>query len=173
MSTTYDPIARAFHWVIVALLAAQYTVGSIMPHIGRKTVDETWVAWHFDIGALILLVMMLRLAWRLADPVLPPPLERWEYLLSRFTHVMLYGLVLAMTILGWIAANAHGFDVYLLWLKLPALAPNHSEWGHECGDIHNVLVYVLLGFIILHVAGALYHRFIKRDNVLARMLPGA
>jgi cytochrome b561 len=172
MAQTYDPVARIFHWLIVALLVAQYTVGSIMPHIGRHTVDETWVAWHFDIGAAMLLVIVLRFGWRLLHPVAPAPgLAPWESLVSRFTHYTLYGLIFVMTILGWIAANAHGFDVYLLGLKLPALAPNHAGWGHECGDIHNVLVYVLLGFIILHVAGALYHRFIKRDDVMQRMLP--
>ena len=53
----------------------------------------------------------------------------------------------------------------------PAIAPNGSSWGHEAGDIHNILVYVLLGFIVLHVAGALYHYFVLRDRVLQRMLP--
>ncbi len=48
-----------------------------------------------------------------------------------------------------------------------------SAWGHECGDIHNVLVYVLLGFIALHVAGALYHHFVRHDRLIARMMPGS
>jgi cytochrome b561 len=56
-------------------------------------------------------------------------------------------------------------------ITLPALAPNGSAWGHEAGDIHNILVYVLLGFIVLHVVGALYHYFIRRDQIMQRMLP--
>ena len=169
---SYGPIAKVFHWLIFLLLAAQYAVGSIMPHIGRKTVDEGWVSWHFSIGAAILLVIVLRFVWRLVHPVtLPDTLAPWELIVSRFTHYTLSGLIFVMTILGWIAANAHGFDVRLLGvITLPPLAPNHSAWGHECGDIHNVLVYVLLGFIALHVAGALYHYFIKKDDVLQRML---
>jgi cytochrome b561 len=55
---------------------------------------------------------------------------------------------------------------------LPSIAPKGSHWGHECGDIHNVLVYVLLGFILLHVAAALYHHFVKHDDVAGRMVPG-
>ena len=55
-------------------------------------------------------------------------------------------------------------------VTLPQLAPKGSEWGHECGDIHNILVYVLLGFILVHVAGALYHYFVKHDQVVGRML---
>ena len=76
--------------------------------------------------------------------------------------------------LGWAATNARGWDVHLFGLvTLPAIAPNGSHWGHEAGDIHNVLVYVLLGFIVLHVAAALYHYFVKHDEVVARMLPGS
>jgi cytochrome b561 len=87
------------------------------------------------------------------------------------THWSLYLLVLAMTVLGWAATNSRGWDVRLFGLvTLPQLAPKGSAWGHECGDIHNVLVYVLLGFIALHVAGALYHYFIKRDQLIGRML---
>jgi cytochrome b561 len=169
---SYGPIAKIFHWLIFLLLAAQYAVGSIMPHIGRKTVDEGWVSWHFSIGAAILLVIVLRFVWRLMNPVkLPDALAPWELVLSRVTHYTLYGLIFVMTMLGWIAANAHGFDVRLLGvITLPQLAPHGAEWGHECGDIHNVLVYVLLGFIILHVAGALYHYFVKKDQVMQRML---
>jgi cytochrome b561 len=170
---TYGVTAKFFHWLIFLLLAAQYAVGSIMPHIGRKTLDEGWVAWHLSIGAAILFVIALRLIWRLIRPV-PlltnlPPLEQK---LARFTHLMLYLLVFAMTVLGWAAANARGWDVKLFGLvTLPALAPNGSHWGHQAGDIHNILVYVLLGFILLHVAGALYHYVVLRDRLMQRMLP--
>lgn len=170
---SYGATAKVFHWLIFLLLAAQYAVGSIMPHIGRKTLDEGWVAWHLSIGAAILLVIVLRFVWRLLNPVsLPATLTAWELYLSRFTHGMLYLLVLAMTLLGWAAANARGWNVKLFGLvTLPALAPNGSAWGHEAGDIHNVLVYVLLGFIVLHGAAALYHYFIRRDQIMQRMLP--
>lgn len=173
-SHTYGPVARFFHWLIFALLAAQYAVGSIMPHIGRNTLDEGWVHWHLLIGAVILAVIVPRFLWRLLNPVeVAADLTRWEFVLSRLTHQALYLLVFVMTVLGWAAANARGWDVKLLGLvNLPRLAPKGSEWGHQAGDLHNVLVYVLLGFILLHVGGALYHALVKRDGVLRRMLPG-
>jgi cytochrome b561 len=75
-----------------------------------------------------------------------------------------------MTMLGWAAANSRGWTVVLFGaVPLPALAPKGAAWAHEAGDIHNVLVYVLLGFIVLHVAGALYHYFVRRDQVMQRM----
>jgi cytochrome b561 len=169
----YGRVAKAFHWLIVALLAAQYAVGSIMPHIGRNTLNQGWVAWHLWIGATILAVIVLRFLWRLRNPVpVDVTLAPWERMVSLATHWTLYILVFAMTLLGWAAANSRGWTVKLLGLvPLPQIAPQGSEWGHEAGDIHNVLVYVLLGFIVLHVAGALYHYFVKGDRVLQRMLP--
>lgn len=168
----YGVTAKIFHWLIFLLLAAQYAVGSIMPHIGRKTADEGWVSWHLSIGAAILLIIVARFLWRVANPVtLPDALEPWETWLSRLTHYALYALVFAMTMLGWAAANYRGWDVTLLGLfVLPPLAAKGTPWAHTAGGIHNILVYVLLGFIALHVAGALYHYFIKRDRVLQRML---
>jgi cytochrome b561 len=65
----YGAVAKILHWAIFFLLAAQYAIGSIMPHIGRKTVDEGWVAWHFSVGAAILFFIVIRLLWRLWKPV--------------------------------------------------------------------------------------------------------
>jgi len=171
----YGAVAKALHWLIFLLLAVQYAIGSIMPHIGRHTKDEGWVAWHFSVGAAILFFIVIRLGWRLFHPVPQlPTVAPWERVLAGFTHWALYALVLAMTLLGWAATNSRGWDVKLFGtVTLPQLAPNGSRWGHEAGDIHNILVYVLLGFIILHVAGALYHQFVKQDALVARMLPGA
>jgi cytochrome b561 len=160
------------HWLIFLLLAVQYAIGSIMPHIGRKTLNEGWVSWHFSVGAAILFFIIIRLVWRLLHPVPQSatfsPVER---VISGLTHWALYLLVLVMTLLGWAATNSRGWDVNLFGLvTLPKISPTGSEWGHECGDIHNVLVYVLLGFILLHVAAAAWHYFFKRDQTVARML---
>jgi cytochrome b561 len=171
-TTGYGAVAKALHWLIFVLLAVQYAIGSIMPHIGRKTVNEGWVSWHFSVGAAILFFIVLRLVWRLLHPVPQlPTLKPWEKVLAGFTHWALYILVLVMTLLGWAATNSRGWDVNLFGIiTLPKISPTGSEWGHECGDIHNILVYVLLGFIILHVAAALYHHFVKHDQVVGRML---
>lgn len=172
--TTYGPIAKFFHWLIVLLLIAQYTIGSIMPHIGGKTLNEGWVHWHLLVGAVILLAIVLRFFWRIKSAVPEPGATApWERTLARFTHWTLYILVFVLAVLGWAAANSRGWDVTLFGIvPLPMLCPKGSAWGHQAGDIHNILIYVLLGFIGLHVAGALKHQFIDGNNVLRRMLPG-
>ena len=168
----YGVVAKILHWLIFLLLVVQYTIGSIMPHIGRNTLNEGWVNWHFSVGAAILFFIVVRLIWRLLHPVSPhSELSPREYVLSAFTHWTLYVLVLIMTLLGWAATNSRGWEVKLFGLvTLPQLAPTGSEWGHQAGDVHNILVYVLLGFIILHVGAAAYHHFVKRDGVARRML---
>ena len=168
----YGTIAKVLHWLIFVLLAVQYAIGSIMPHIGRKTLNEGWVNWHFSVGAAILFFIVIRLAWRLLHPVPQlASLSPVERAISGLTHWALYLLILAMTLLGWAATNSRGWDVNLFGLvTLPKISPTGSEWGHECGNIHNVLVYVLLGFILLHVAAAAWHYFFKRDQVVGRML---
>lgn len=87
--------------------------------------------------------------------------------------MILYVLIIAMTVLGWAGMSYRGWTVMLFGaIPLPPLAAKGTEWAHTAGDVHNFLVYVLLAFIALHVAGALYHYFIVRDRTLQRMLPG-
>jgi cytochrome b561 len=171
----YGAVAKSLHWLIFALLAVQYAIGFIMPDIRPQTPNEGWVTWHFSLGAAILFFIVVRLAWRLVRPVpLLPDMEPWEKKISGVTHWSLYVLVLATTVLGWAAVNARGWDVKLFgFATLPRIALTGSSWGHEAGDIHSFLVYVMLAIIGLHVSGALYHYVVKRDAVLARMLPAS
>jgi len=146
-----------------------------VPHIGKDTQDDGLVAWHISIGAAILLVVGLRLAWRIANPVpLPSDLPGWQHRLAHVTHMMLYLLIIVMTVLGWAATGYRGWPVKLFGvIPLPSLAPKGAAWAHTAGDIHDYMVYVLAAFLILHIVAALYHYFVVRDRVLQRMLPAA
>jgi len=164
---------KSFHWLVFALIAAQYFVGSVMPHIGRDTQDEGWVSWHISLGAAIMFLVLIRLVWRIARPVPLMEMPSWQTHLANFTHIGLYTLILVMTVLGWAATSYRGWTVWLFGIvPLPALAAKGTEWAHTAGDIHGTLVYVLLALIVMHVGGALYHYFVLRDRTLQRMLPG-
>ena len=170
----YGGTAKALHWLVFALLAAQYAIGWLMPHIGRDTPNAGWVAWHLGVGATILFIVVARFAWRQIYPVgMPATLQAWERQVAHATHLALYGLLVVILVLGWAGASFRGYEVTLFGaVPLPALAAKGTPWAHTAGDIHITLVYVLLGLIALHVLGALYHHFIKHDGVLQRMLPG-
>lgn len=168
----YNGGAKLLHWLVVALLGVQFAIAWTMPDIHKDTKPVDLIAWHLSVGTCILLVMLVRLAWRAASTVPPPPtdLPASLRLLSRATHFLLYALLIVLPLLGWINASARGWDVRLFGVvKLPALASSGAPWGREMGDVHQIVAWVLLGVAGLHVAGALYHQFILRDGLLRRM----
>jgi cytochrome b561 len=173
----YTPVAKALHWLVVALLFCQYALAWTMPHIGRDTKPDRMINLHFSFGVLILLVLAIRLAWRWTHREPPPPagLPPWMVRSSRAIHYLLYGLLALLPLLGWISASFRGFDVSLFGLlRLPQLIATRTPGFAWTGDVHSLLSnYLLLPLAGLHVAAALYHRLVRKDRVLERMLPAA
>lgn len=167
----YDPIARALHWLVFALVFVEFLVGWTMPHIRRDTPQQGLVDWHLSVGATVMFVTMVRVVWRFTHPVpLSTSMKTWERALAKFAHGLLYLLLLVIPPLGWAAAGYFGYTVHLFgFFPLPALADSTMEWAHEMGDAHAALTNVLLAVVGLHVIGALYHHFILRDRVMQRM----
>jgi cytochrome b561 len=147
-----------------------------MPHIRRDTQPEILINLHLSLGALMLIVVVLRLVWRLshAEPLPAAGLPPWMERSARVVHNLLYVLLIAAPILGWMNASFRGFPVTLFGLvDLPSLMAKRAPGFGWTGDVHGLLAtYALLGLIGLHVAAALYHWRIRRDGVLQRMLPG-
>jgi len=174
MTAGYTPAAKALHWLIVALVASQYVVSTLMPDVGPRTVPGTLINLHFSLGVLILLVMAVRLAHRLLHPV---PLEAadapaWERSLAKVTHRIFYLILTLSPFLGWASASSHRLPVTFFGLfTLPALAEPRARWANTAGDIHAYAMWTLLAIIALHAAAALYHHFVRHDGVLRRMLP--
>jgi cytochrome b561 len=170
----YTSTAKALHWLIVLLLIAQFVFAWTMPHIGRNTPVTTLIGLHFSFGVVIIAAAILRLLWRLAH-VEPPPVEGvppWQTASARIVHWLLYVLIFAVPILGWINASWRGMPVALFGVPLPQLVPTRAAGWAWTGDVHALVAnYAMLGLVGLHVAAALYHHFIRRDRVLQRMLP--
>ncbi|HZQ11747.1 MAG TPA: cytochrome b [Pseudolabrys sp.] len=175
MTKSYTSTAKFLHWLILALLVVQFAVAWSMPHIGRNTPVTTLISLHFTLGIVILAVALVRLAWRAAqgEPEPEDGLPPWQTASARIVHWLLYLLLLALPLLGWINASWRGMPVVMAGLELPKLVATRAPgWGWT-GDVHEVLSnYVLLALVGLHVAAALYHHFIRGDRVLQRMLPG-
>lgn len=169
----YGTVARTLHWLVFALVAVQVIIGWTMPHIRPGVPQEGLVAWHLSIGALLMLVVLLRLAWRVVRPTPLAAMATWERVLATLTHVALYLLLIVIPVLGWAAAGYFGYSIRLFgFIPLPALADHSMRWAHEAGDIHDLLTNVLLGVVGLHVLAALWHYFVRRDRIVQRMLPG-
>lgn len=170
----YGHTAKAFHWVIVALLVVQVPLGWLMPDIHRGMQPGTAMSIHISIGVTILLLIIARFLWRLTHPVAPESgLPAWQRVSSELVHWLLYLVVLITTLSGWFFESARGWTIRL-WgvVPLPPLVAENSPLGHGVGGFHGTLVWVLLGLVGVHVAAALVHLLIYRDRVMARMLPG-
>jgi cytochrome b561 len=177
-STTsgYTGTAKTLHWLIVALLIAQFIFAWTMPHIGRDTPVTTLISLHFTFGIVILAVAVIRLAWR-ATHAEPPPeagLPLWQNRSGQIVHWLLYALLFVVPLLGWMDASRRGMPVVLAGFELPKLLATRAPgWGWT-GDVHGLLAnYLMLALVGLHVAAALYHHFVQRDGVLRRMMPGS
>ena len=107
----YGTTAKTLHWVMVALLAVQYSIGWLMPdvHAGPPGIPMTW---HISIGIVILALIAVRLLWRLTHLVAPQSsLPPWQRMSSEAVHWLLYLLVLLTTLSGWLFASARGWSV--------------------------------------------------------------
>jgi cytochrome b561 len=170
----YGTTAKLLHWLVVALLLVQYPLGWLMPDIHRNMKPGAGMTFHISFGITILLLIVARLAWRLAHPVTPESsLPPWQRLSAEAVHWLLYVLVLATTITGWLFASFRGWTVSLFYLvPLPMLASDNAAAGKAIDGLHQAIEWTLLVAIGIHVAGALAHMFIYRDRIMQRMLPG-
>jgi cytochrome b561 len=168
----YGTTAKVFHWLIVALLLVQYLIGWLMPDIHRGPPGAPMI-FHISVGMTILLLIVLRLAWRLAHPVAPESsLPQWQRLSSEAVHWLLYALVLATTITGWLFASFRGWSISFFYLApMPMLASENSAAVKTVDGLHQAMEWTLLVVIGIHVAVALAHVFIYRDRIMQRMLP--
>jgi cytochrome b561 len=175
-SAGYTSTAKTLHWLIVALLIGQFIFAWTMPDIRRDTPVTTLISLHFTFGVLILAVAIVRLGWRLThgEPDPEDGVPPWQNASARVVHWLLYLLLFVVPILGWINASWRGMPIVMFGMELPKLIATHAAgWGWT-GDVHGLLAnYLLLALVGLHVVAALYHRFIRGDGVLQRMLPGA
>lgn len=170
----YGTPARIFHWLIVALLAVQYPIGWLMPDIHRGMTPGAAMTFHISIGIGILALTVLRLVWRLTHPVAPEnSLPPWQRVGAQAVHWLLYALVLATTISGWLFASFRDWSVSFFYLlPLPMLGGVNAAAGKAIDGLHQAMELALLITIFVHVAAALAHVFFYRDRVMQRMLPG-
>ena len=169
----YGDVAKSLHWLIVLLLVVQFALAWAMPEIHRGTKPETLINLHLSVGTVILLVALVRLAWRIAHPVplVADNVPLWQQRAAQANHALLYLLLFLMPLLGWANASARGWAIDFFGVaQLPRILPQASPLGSALGDVHIWTSYVLLGLVGLHVAAALYHRLWLRDRVLGRML---
>jgi cytochrome b561 len=164
--------ARLLHWSMAALILAMLLIGAAMvTSLGEY---HALVSLHRPLGILILALALLRLAYRRrhAPPPLPADLPRWQQRAAHASHLALYGLMLALPLVGWAMLSAARYPVALVGpLVLPPILPGSPMLYAGLRVLHTVLAYALFGVILAHLGAALMHGLIRRDGVFASMAP--
>jgi cytochrome b561 len=181
--TRYGVVAISLHWTIAAAILAQLATGPWMVRAIRSAGSQALAfhayQWHKSLGLTVLALSLLRLCWRLANP--PPPLPAAmtsiERKAAKTIHGLFYLLTVGIPLVGWAMVSASP-------LGLPTMVFGLFEWPHIAwlsglgGGVeaafktaHRAMAYAFIGLLALHVAAALKHHLIDRDDVLERMLP--
>lgn len=170
----YTATARALHWLMAPLILGMLGLGVYMADLKLSPTKLQLYSWHKWIGMSLLLLAMARVAWRLTHPAppLPASVPPWQRVAAQVTHGLLYALLVAIPLSGWLMSSAKGFQT-VWWgvLPLPDLVAKDGALGKLLATVHGCLNLTLAALLAVHVAAALKHHFIDRDAVLARMLP--
>lgn len=185
----WGQITRGLHWLMAAMLLVQVPLGFMM-------VDayDAWLAGHGDTtlvmqlsrahnttGFLLLILVLLRLSWRLGNPSpeLPAALLAWQRFVARATHIILYALLLVFPLSGWAALSAYAGDFPIFFFgrddvfRIVPQAPPGSPFNSDLfGEIHESCWKAGAVILLLHISAALWHEYVRRDGILSRMWRG-
>ncbi|MCW5734861.1 MAG: cytochrome b [Enhydrobacter sp.] len=170
----YRPVAKLLHWLTAALVLGMLGVGLWMVGLPISLTKLYVYAWHKWIGLTVLLLTVLRLAWRTYSP--PPPLPAavtaWERRLAPWAHGALLVLLLAMPVSGWLMSSAAGVSVrWFGVIDLPDLVARDSFTFTVLRTVHHRLAWTLMALLALHVAAVVHHDLFRRDGIFRRMSP--
>ncbi|KAB2900744.1 MAG: cytochrome b [Dokdonella sp.] len=173
----WGSLAKFFHWSVVVLLLVQGTLGLVMVDLPKRPSVIPLFNLHKSLGLTILLLALLRLLWRAFDrhPQPPAGMPPWQVLGARAGHALLYGLLFALPVSGWLFDSAASLRPLFWWglVKLPNLMGGPSEALKPIFQASHQWLFVALVLVAAgHAAAALVHHFVNRDDVLRRMLPG-
>jgi superoxide oxidase len=170
----YDCFAQFTHWVTVLVLIATYTTVWLIRYADTREQANALVQLHRSLGVTVLCVTASRLVWRSVAriPPLPQDLPQLQRLAARTNEFTLYALLLLQPTLGFLHSNAAGKPVVVYFLgAIPSLLAPDRALARQLFMAHDFVAKLLLGLIALHVVAALFHHFIRGDDVLRTMLP--
>ena len=173
-TTHFAPLARALHWLMALMIIAMLFIGAGM--VASVSQRHEWLLnLHKPLGIAILLLVIVRLIVRLTTrtPPLPADLPAVQALAAKLSHYLLYALMFAMPLIGWAMISAAGDPVMLSEsIRLPSILAANAETFALLRKAHQYLAYLFFLTILAHLAAALFHGWVRRDEVLDSMLRG-
>jgi len=172
--TRFTGVAIGLHWLIAVAIIGTFALGLYMHELPLSPQKLKLYSWHKWAGVTIFLCVLLRLVWRLLHrpPEMPAGMPAWQRKAAEATHVLLYLLMFAVPLSGWLMSSAKGFQtVWFGIVPLPDLLDKNKELGDLLQEVHEILNFTMAGLVLAHLGAALKHHFIDRDDVLVRMAP--
>ncbi len=172
-ASSYSPLLIALHWLSALLIAGALIVAWTLDDMPRGAEKTAWMSLHQTLGVSVLVIAFLRLVMRRVHGVPPHMMETAMDKLATLVQVSLYGFMIWVPVFGYLTSSFGGHPVNLFGgaVQLPLLTPQDHGTHELLGDLHQALAYVMLALVGLHVAGALKHHFILKDDILSRMAP--
>ena len=171
---SYTTTAVALHWLVALGVFGAFSLGLYMHELPLSPTKLKLYSYHKWAGVTIFLLALIRLGWRATPPAPPLPdhMPRWQRMAAHATHHLLYVLIVAIPLTGWLMSSAKGFQtVWFGVLPLPDLLDKNKELGDTLALVHKTLNLSMAALVSAHVGAALKHHLVDRDDVLARMLP--
>ena len=170
----YSLPAMLLHWLMAGLIFVTFPLGVYAHNLPFSPQKLQFISYHKWLGMTVLLLWGLRVLWRLTHR--PPPLSvlmpAWQRWAAHTTHFLLYVLLFAVPLSGWLMSSAKGVPVvyFGIW-HLPDLVHKNKELGDVLKEVHEGLNAGLLGLVALHLLAVLKHTLIESNHTLRRMLP--
>lgn len=174
LAVRYRRVVAWIHWITAVVVLTQLYIGFTFHDMPKGPERMELFAWHKTVGALILLLALIRLAVRLMNPPPPYPADfpQWRRFVAVWSHRTLYFMLIALPLTGLAAVSGRAEDGMValqLGLSLPAIPGVPKE--NEFGDVHEVLVWVTITLLVIHVSAALYNQLFSGSEVANRMPP--
>ena len=170
----YTRTAKAIHWLTALMILGLLGLGFYMADLPLSPQKLKLYSWHKWAGVTVFLLTIARLGWRITHqpPAMPWQMSKLQRLAAHAGHLALYALLVAIPLSGWLMSSAKGFQtVWFGVLPIPDLIPKDKAIGDALQELHEGLNVLLIVLLLVHVAAALKHHFIDKDDVLTRMLP--
>ena len=172
----YPATSKLLHWLVAVSVLTTAPVAIAMSRVDKGPTQDMLFNFHKSLGVLILILMTLRLINRLVvgAPIADPGIVPWQKTVSSVVHTSLYVLLFAMPVVGYIANSAYGASTPFFGLfNLPMIVEKNEALATQLFAVHHWVGWLVILIVLAHVGAALYHYFIRRDDVLKRMLPRA
>ena len=170
----FGVVAQWLHWGMFALIALQLVGGHVLEELPKRTaIRGLAFDAHETLGLIALVLVFLRLSWKMANPTPAAPGQRWQQLAARAAHLALYALMIAVPVVGYLMVDAKGYDVAFFGWTAPDVVATNKDLAERVNGLHATLAWALTAVVAVHVAAAVWHQAILRDGTLQRMLPAS